>query len=163
MKSYPEKTSTMLSKIKHILKTSSLCLMRFLRRLHNTEFTILKRNTIFKISKEEIEELPLLMDKGLQTSFMIEQTFKDYESILKSLETGQSLVSILCSPAGVYFQILDALSQILPLKEAIQCASSLEKAGKRKAMRFLGKMAYPISLFIFSYLMVTFFESSILP
>lgn len=103
------------------------------------------------------------MDKGLQTSFMIEQTFKDHESILKSLESGQSLVSILCSPAGVYFQILDALSQILPLKEAIQCASSLEKAGKRKAMRFLAKMAYPISLFIFSYLMVTFFESSILP
>ena len=158
MKSYPEKTSTMLSKIKHILKTSSLCLMRSLRRLHNIEFTILKRNTIFKISKEEIEELPLLMDKGLQTSFMIEQTFKDHESILKSLESGQSLVSILCSPAGVYFQILDALSQILPLKEAIQCASSLEKAGKRKAMRFLAKMAYPISLFIFSYLMVTFLK-----
>ena len=103
------------------------------------------------------------MDKGLQTSFMIQQTFKDHEKILKSLESGQSLISILCSPGGIYFQILDALSRLLPLKEAIQCATSLEEAGRRKTMRFVAKMTYPVSLFIFSFLMVSFFESSILP
>ena len=103
------------------------------------------------------------MDKGLKISFMIQQTFKDHENILKSLESGESLISILCSPSGIYFQILDALSRLLPLKKAIQCASSLEEAGRRKMIRFVAKMAYPLSLFIFSFLMVNFFESSILP
>ena len=59
------------------------------------EFKILKHDLTCKISKEEIAQFSLLLNKGLDTTFMIEICFRCHKSILAKLNEGEKLVSIL--------------------------------------------------------------------
>lgn len=110
-----------------------------------------------------MEQFSLLLQKGLDTKFMIEICFKEHEAILERLGQGQTLTSILTDSSKSYFRTLKVLCHVLPLKQAILCEKELEKAGKSKIGQLIKNSIYPLFLFLFSGFMILFFRHVILP
>ena len=127
------------------------------------EFKILKHDLTCKISKEELVQFSLLLNKGLDTTFMIEICFRCHKSILAKLNEGEKLVSILTNGKENYFQILRILKDRLPFKEAIHCANEIDDVGKGWIKELIKTSIYPAFLFLFSFGMILFFQEMILP
>lgn len=71
-----------------------------------------------------------MLNKGLDTSFMIEICFQDYKAILSKLHQGEKLVSVLTTGKENYFQVLKLLIAHIPFKDAIHCANEMDTVHK---------------------------------
>ncbi|WP_297237213.1 type II secretion system F family protein [uncultured Faecalicoccus sp.] len=110
-----------------------------------------------------MEQFTMLMEKGLDTHFMIEMTFRASDLILERLEQGDSLIEALSLDQSSFFKRIRAFNHVLSLKKSIQCALELEKITKGNLIDFVKKMIYPFFLLSFTYLMILFFDAYILP
>lgn len=104
----------------------------------------------------------MLLEHGLSTKDMIVISFKAHEQMLKGLEEGQSLGSLLADHAPKA-GILSVLMQAMKLKDALKVYDNMEKSSARLWSTLAKNAAYPMFLYVFSYGMLVFFSTAILP
>lgn len=122
-----------------------------------------RQSSIYSISKDEVLQLSLLLDSGMDMHTLIQIAFRSSEAILQALNQGESFRSILCKYQRThFFKLLNRMLESLDLKCAIDCVKNIESVTNDLFQKVLKKSAYPIFLYIFSLIMLIFFSDFVL-
>lgn len=105
----------------------------------------------------------LLQKTGMPLNVILPLCFTEGESIVKELEKGRSLHQVLFDQKDAELRQIGKLCEFLDLETALVVQEKLQKANAGLEKKLLKKGLYPLFLFLFSYVLLRFFESSILP
>ncbi len=123
-----------------------------------------KQKLTYKVSKEDLYNFLSLTKNGLDVETVIKLSFDCSDEIINDLNQGKKLTDIFSEHSNdAFFNLLQILSNYMSLENALSCAVDVEQTTKKRKMKILSKIAYPLFLFIFSYVLVLFFSVSIVP
>ena len=95
---------------------------------------------------------------------IIQLSFANSDEIIEQLNQGKRLSDIFLGNNGdAFFSLLATLSNYMSLQEAMACALEVDQSLHKRSQSFLKNIAYPLFLFIFSYALILFFSTSIVP
>lgn len=95
---------------------------------------------------------------------IIQLSFANSDEIIEQLNQGKRLSDIFLENNGdAFFSLLATLSNYMSLQEAMACALEVDQSLHKRSQSFLKNIAYPLFLFIFSYALILFFSTSIVP
>lgn len=118
----------------------------------------------YKVSKDEIEQLNVLLEQGLDMKTIVSLTFSNADLMLQDLAKGEEFLTILTkNQKSTFFETLAILGKRMSLKEAIHCANEVQKGVQDMISHLIKTSIYPMVMFIFGYCMVLFFSLSVFP
>ena len=113
---------------------------------------------------EEWRYLHDLLQNGYPYLEALQLLGKDTTRIREQLELGHSIEEILITQGtGRFFEHLSFFLKITSLSRAIDSSLQLYDFERNLLSRLLKKTAYPLSIFVFAYVMLLVFSTAIIP
>lgn len=123
-----------------------------------------KHGMTCKISRKELDQFYILLEKGLSTKQCLTLAFDHGEKLIQEMEKGRNLQELLFNlQKGTFYQRIFLLTQYLPLKESIHVSRNIEAVTKLFTEELMKQVLYPSILFLTSLLMSLFFIHDIIP
>lgn len=105
-----------------------------------------------------------LLKSGLDIKTIIQLSFQDSQQIMEELEKGVLLSDALTQhEESLYFSYVELCAKRISLPKAIECANRMDHAHTGLKQEMLKRLAYPIFLYVFAYVLVLLFSNTIIP
>ena len=122
-----------------------------------------KKRTNLNIPLDEWVSLALLLDKGIQLEEALKLSFHDPAPFLDLLKEGKNCFSIDGICTNRFLNYLQFFMHAAPMSHAITSSVQLCKVQRQMIQQFCKESSYPFLLFIMSFVLISFFLSTIFP